>query len=96
MQNKIPRLTLCLAVSIILMLLAFRFREYDTLLSVSLYKAHLLSLGGWGGYWIDWAIFPYARPRDFHVKGNQQALQIASLRRAIIVAASLICIGLAA
>ncbi|MDP5007471.1 MAG: putative holin, partial [Glaciimonas sp.] len=85
-----------LIVSVILMLLAFRFRESDTLLSVSLYKAHLLSLGGWGGYWIDWAIFPYARPRDLHAEGDQQALQTASLRRAIIVAASLICIGLAA
>lgn len=35
-----------------------------TLLAVSLYKAHLLTLGGWAGYWLDRGLFPYARPHE--------------------------------
>ncbi|WP_211452596.1 putative holin [Collimonas antrihumi] len=65
MHHKTPRLTLCLVVSLVLMLLAYFFRQSETLLSISFYKAHLLSLGGWGGYWIDRAVFPYARPHVY-------------------------------
>jgi hypothetical protein len=36
-----------------------------SIFAVSLYKAHLMSLGGWGGYWLDRALFPYARPHEF-------------------------------
>jgi hypothetical protein len=96
MLNRIPRLTLFLIVSLVLMALAFLFQGSASLLSISFYKAHLLSLGGWGGYWIDRAIFPYARPSAFRDDPDRQTLHAANLRRAIIVAASVICIGLAA
>lgn len=74
--------------------------------SVSLYKAHLMALGGWGGYWLDRALFPYARP-DQIIRGVSTAGVAASdeaffvyctamLRRAIVVAACLVCVGLGA
>jgi len=104
MFNKFPRLTLCLLASLVLMGLAYFFRESENLLSVSLYKAHLMSLGGWGGYWLDRMAFPYGRPHLFCKDGvceiqtdqDATALNFAAIRRAIIMAASLICAGLAA
>jgi Putative 2/3 transmembrane domain holin len=68
--------------------------------SVSLYKAHLMALGGWGGYWLDRALFPYARP-DMFLAGSStdrtaNVFSSSQLRRAIIVAACLICVGLGA
>jgi hypothetical protein len=77
-----------------------------SVVSVSLYKAHLMALGGWGGYWLDRALFPYARPDFFidqadPVTGKDtlvysNAFASAMLRRAIVVAACLICVGLGA
>lgn len=76
--------------------------------SVSLYKAHLMALGGWGGYWLDRALFPYARPEifirkydadeemDFVCKTQPVAFAAANVRRAIVVAACLVCVGLGA
>lgn len=101
---KFPRLTICLVISIVLMLLAFVFRSSDPLISVSLYKAHLMSLGGWGGYWLDRLAFPYGRPHiyckdgvcDIQTDVDAAALNYASIRRAIVMAATLICAGLAA
>ncbi len=101
---KLPRLTFFLLLSILLMVLAFLFRTADPLVSVSLYKAHLMSLGGWGGYWLDRAAFPYGRPHQYCKDGvcevqtdeDAEALNAASIRRAIIIGASLICVGLAA
>ncbi|ACR32480.1 putative holin [Burkholderia glumae] len=118
---KTPRLTVWLVASIVLAVLAYANRQSDPLLSVTFYKAHLMSLGGWGGYWLDRLIFPYARPHEFVPTADQFEVDVAgvelsefeckialdprahaelfkavSLRRAIIVAASLICVGLAA
>ena len=71
-----------------------------SLVAVSLYKAHLMALGGWGGYWIDRALFPYARP-DAFMQGQAADRTVAcfvvsQLRRAIVVAACLLCVGLGA
>lgn len=66
-----------------------------SLVAVSLYKAHLMALGGWGGYWIDRALFPYARP-DKMAKVDGVYLGPSMLRRAIVVAACLVCVGLGA
>lgn len=83
-----------------------------SLVAVSLYKAHLMALGGWGGYWIDRALFPYDRPHEYlegddagdepldgTVAISHVALQqfgLSMLRRAVVVAACLICVGLGA
>lgn len=103
---KAPRLSLWLVVSILLAVLAYSTRQSEALLSITFYKAHLMSLGGWGGYWLDRMLFPYARPHEFLMvrdEDNQDeepyltdSARAAALRRAIIVAASLICVGLAA
>ncbi|MFT4191654.1 MAG: putative holin [Comamonas sp.] len=90
-----------------------------SLVAVTLYKAHLMSLGGWGGYWLDRVLFPYGRPHE--CLGGECSIPInlaepeggphdtpheglgfaghyeaATLRRAIVVAACLICVGLGA
>lgn len=117
---KIPRLSLWLLISILLMLAAYLFREAEPLISVTLYKAHLMSMGGWCGYWLDRAAFPYGRPHIFDceepkepdlpsaydpLKGvklfdspllQTSKLNFASIRRAIIIAAALICVGIGA
>lgn len=59
-----PRMLLWFALTLCLMTLALVVREEwpQALLAVTLYKAHLMALGGWGGYWLDRALFPYDRP----------------------------------
>lgn len=79
------------------------------LVAVSLYKAHLLALGGWGGYWLDRGLFPYDRPHlylepEAEDWPDDQQLSVAvantfghaMLRRAIVVAACVLCVGLGA
>lgn len=106
-------------VSVLLAVLASWAQELapGNLLAVTVYKAHLLALGGWGGYWLDRALFPYDRPHlyllhdpdedDVDGPGQQGAdyLQVADghntfghamLRRAIVVAACVLCVGLGA
>ncbi len=104
--------------TVVLFCLAFLSQHYvpGTMLAVSLYKAHLLALGGWGGYWLDRALFPYDRPHEYWEAEAEEVLQLgpneggptatmavttecyghAMLRRAIVVAAALICVGLGA
>ena len=73
----------------------------------------LLALGGWAGYWLDRALFPYDRPHLYLLDPDDEldeaALDGAStlgvfvgasfgdamLRRAIVVAACLLCLALA-
>ncbi len=44
-----------------------------SLVAVSLYKAHLISLGGWLGYWLDRIVSPYARPNLMVDTATQEA-----------------------
>ncbi len=85
-----------------------------SMLAVTLYKGHLMALGGWGGYWLDRALFPYDRPHTYLEDddlADAEALQdhgaavglvstseygYAMLRRAIVVGACLVCVGLGA
>lgn len=88
-----------------------------SVVAVTAYKAHLMALGGWGGYWLDRALFPYDRPHryldeDPDPEPEHPAVEFgesictglittsqygyAMLRRAIIVAACLVCAGLGA
>jgi hypothetical protein len=54
-----------------------------TKLPVVLYKCGLVTVGGVLGYWIDRALFPYARPDQV----NHSAQPLAGIRRAIVVLA---------
>ena len=111
---KLPRMLVWLALTIVLMVLALRLQVLapGNLMAVTLYKAHLLSLGGWGGYWLDRALFPYDRPHTYleldkpeaeKAEGVAEAELVSGyafghtmIRRAIIVAACLITVGLGA
>lgn len=114
-----PRMLVWLVLTVVLMGLALLLQATvpGNLIAVTLYKAHLLSLGGWGGYWLDRALFPYDRPHNYlqddeRAAGNNASPQSpeqqtavlvsagtfgsAMVRRAIIVAACLITVGLGA
>ena len=58
------RMSSWLVVSLLLMVAALLVQETHpgSVIAVTLYKAHLMVLGGWGGYWLDRALFPYERP----------------------------------
>ena len=60
-KSKLPRMTswwlIALALSVAVFLVA------PQQLPVSLYKLNLISLAALAGYWIDRAVFPYARPQ---------------------------------
>ena len=113
-----PRMLMWLAITLVLMTAALLTKEGwpGSLFAVTLYKAHLLSLGGWGGYWLDRGLFPYDRPHthlDFerwatesppgdaaedgpYLQVATNAFSLGMLRRAIVVAACLVCVGLGA
>lgn len=102
-------------IALLALAMAAQVLQPHGVLAVTLYKAHLMALGGWGGYWLDRALFPYDRPHQYlesdepaaasNVGSEQdgQVMQVASasfghamLRRAIIVAGCLVCVGLGA
>jgi hypothetical protein len=75
-------------------------------LGVTLYKLNLIFLAGVTGYWLDRSMFPYARP-DALISGStpnccwspEDVVAMANsamLRRAIIVAGSMIAAALGA
>ncbi len=64
--QRLPRMTAWLLLSALVMLLtlAAQHAAPTSLVAVTLYKIHLLLLAGWGGYWLDRVLFPYARPHE--------------------------------
>lgn len=126
MPANFSRLLPWLILSIILAVLALFVQSEapGNVFAVSIYKAHLCSLGGWIGYWLDRGLFPYDRPHEYtlpELNEEEQELQtvtladgteceavqgtalvapsqygLAMIRRAIIVAAALLCMGLGA
>lgn len=69
---------------------------YPHQLGVLLWSLTKLSLGAYLGYWIDRSIFPYARPGNYSVRdaSGMHSIALLMLRRAIIIAAALIALGL--
>jgi multisubunit Na+/H+ antiporter MnhC subunit len=66
-------------------------------LQVTLYKLSLITTAAWLGYWIDRSLFPYARPdKIYDDTFNANEMNLASLRRAIIIAACVIGAALGA
>lgn len=72
-------------------------------LPVSLYKLSLVALAAVAGYWLDRSLFPYARPDHMMAqwaaepgRGWQWVFAASMLRRAVIVAAAMLAIGLGA
>jgi len=113
-----PRMWSWALATAVLVLLTIFTQQADpgSVLAVTLYKAHLMSLGGWGGYWLDRALFPYDRPHLYVEPDDDQVFDdaeaddpalaqlavatngfhLAMLRRAVVVAACLVCVGLGA
>ncbi len=71
-------------------------------LPVTLYKLSLVVAAAVVGYWLDRSLFPYARPDDLLAMWSQEPLPkflafgAAMLRRALIVAAAMLAVGLGA
>lgn len=95
---RLPRLSGWLLITLALMAVILFYAPHQ--LPVSLYKLSLVSLAGVVGYWLDRSLFPYARPDSYLLPERTTALLhlmgLAMLRRAIIVAAAMIAIGLGA
>lgn len=121
--KTLPRMLVWCVLSLVLVVAALVFQNDHpgSVFAVTLYKAHLMALGGWGGYWLDRALFPYARPHaDWGPPGapatpaaaggplllDEESMlvsepfisdsAVAMIRRAIVVAACLVCVGLGA
>lgn len=95
---KIPRLIGWQIASLLLLILIYILAPQQ--LPVTLYKLSLVTMAGVAGYWLDRSLFPYAPPDSFmdvppH-KYSPIAFAAAMLRRAIIVAAAMIAMGLGA
>lgn len=81
---------------------------YPHQLGVLLWSLTKLCWGAYLGYWIDRSIFPYARPHGLFGRANdlafseniegarnmRRAAALATLRRAIIIAAAILALGL--
>ena len=65
MRLKLPRLAGTIAVTVALMTAIGLLAPHQ--LPVTLYKLSLLSMAGVAGYWLDIALFPYARPDGYLV-----------------------------
>lgn len=81
-------------------------------LLVSVYKLSLITMAAWVAFWLDRALFPYARPDRFLEqpyslgapllpprvvkRGQERAFAAAMLRRAVIVAAAMVAVALGA
>lgn len=97
----LPRLTGWLLVALALVAVVWFVAPQQ--LPVSLYKLSLVVSAAVAGYWLDRALFPYARPDRIHLAlqaassdGQVIALCAAMLRRAVIVAAAMVAMGLGA
>lgn len=83
-RPRAPRMTDWTVITVLLILALAMVAP--TKLAVILYKAGLVTGGGVLGYWIDRALFPYARPNQV----NRVHQPWAGLRRAIVVLACIL------
>lgn len=100
---KLPRLFWLLVFNLALIGIIFAIAPQQA--PVTLYKLSLVTLAGLVGYWLDRAIFPYARPDQYlieacgHIKPAQcleLVFAVAMFRRAIIVGCAMLAMGLGA
>jgi hypothetical protein len=103
MFKTLPRLTLLLLLNISIIGILFLIAPQQ--LPVTLYKLSLVTLAGFVGYWVDRMLYPYARPhvalQAFSMGAPMPANRdlvfcLCMLRRAIIVAAAMLAMGLGA
>ena len=103
--GRLPRLFGWLVFSLLLLLAVFWLAPHQV--PVSLYKLSLVSMAAVAGYWLDRSLFPYARPdrlfpanesgwaaSDWEARATLVAASM--IRRALIVAAAMLAVGLGA
>lgn len=98
---RLPRMAGWLCIALVLAAAVWLLAPQQ--LPVTLYKLSLVSMAAVAGYWLDRSLFPYARPdrvfRELRQAGYLEqcmALSAAMLRRALIVAAAMLAVGLGA
>lgn len=76
LPTKFPRLTVCLVISALLFIAALLVQNAapGNILAVTIYKAHMASLAGWIGYWLDRWLFPYSRPHEYLLVGEDELI----------------------
>jgi len=84
------RASALLLITLVLLLVVAKVAPQQ--LGIVAYKGALLSGGGFLGYWVDRVLFPYGRPDQ----AEYQTQAHAEYRRAIVVAAALLAVGLSA
>lgn len=100
-----PRLTGWTLITLVLLVAVWLLAPQQ--LPVSLYKLSLVTLAAVIGYWLDRSLFPYARPDRFWslalshpstlvTSDLMDSMNWACLRRAIIVGAAMLAMGLGA
>ncbi|SIS88140.1 putative holin [Neptunomonas antarctica] len=92
-EIRLPRLFFWLLITVALTLAVAYLAPYQ--LTVTLYKISLVSLAAVLGYWIDRAVFPYARPHQL-MSSKDVAGDCATIRRVILMSAIIIAIALGA
>lgn len=95
---KLPRLFALLVLNLVLLGMIFVIAPQQA--PVTLYKLSLVTSAGLVGYWLDRALFPYARPDTLMAIGlthpYNTAFLAAMIRRAIIVGCAMLAMGLGA
>lgn len=90
-QRMLVWLTISLALTGIIFIVA------PHQLETTVYKLSLITTAAWLGYWIDRSLFPYARPdKIYDDTFNANEMNLAAMRRAIIIAACVIGAALGA
>lgn len=91
---KLPRMTASILVSAATGVAIAQLAPHQAL--ITLYKFSLVTGAGVAGYYLDRELFPYARPDIFLVGGREIAFAAAQIRRAIIVGAMMLAVGMGA
>lgn len=92
---KLPRLFGLIVLNVILIGILIAIAPQQV--PLTLYKLSLVTLAGLVGYWLDRALFPYARPDIYIDKAGFKVELLASmLRRAIIIGCAMLAMGLGA
>jgi hypothetical protein len=91
---KIPRMIVSTVLSIALGIAISQLAPQQAL--VTLYKFSLVTGAGVAGYYLDRELFPYARPDCFLVGERDLVFAAAQIRRALIVGAMMLAVGLGA
>jgi len=91
---KMPRMTSAAIMAVLLVCLVALISPQQ--LPVIVYKVSLVTIAGLAGYGFDRALFPYARPDRFerNADGASRRFLVAQLRRAAIVCAAMLAVGL--